>query len=105
MDMDKSALAALMNSMELDDDGREAIERLDGHDIEQIDQAILAALSHSWKKAGFITAGVMIAAPDEYEDLPESFYVLRIEELAKSGQIEIKGEPLELKTSELRLGA
>ena len=103
--VDTSALAALMDSLESGDEAREAIERLDAHDIERIDQQILSALDGSWKKAGFVTAGVMIAAPDEYEELPESFYVLRIEALAADARVELKGRPFALKTSEIRLAS
>lgn len=101
--MDKSALAALMNSLEPGDEGREAIEGLGEHDIERIDQLLLAALDGSWKKAGFVTAGVLIAAPDEYEEVPESFYALRLEALAAAGRIQLKGQPFALKSSEIRL--
>ena len=63
---------AAMEGGALDQEARDAIARLGEHDLQKIDQAILSSLGREWKKAGFITAGVMIAAPDEYEDLPES---------------------------------
>ena len=98
-----SALQAALEGAGLEHDAQEAIARLREHDLQQIDQAILSALDRRWKKAGFITAGVMIAAPDEHEDLPEAFYVLRIRELVQAGRIELKGDLDELKTSEIRL--
>ena len=45
----------------------------------------------------------MIAAPDEYEDLPEMFYASRIQVLAEASRIETKGDALALKTFEIRL--
>ena len=78
----KAALGATMDNAALDQEARDAIARLDENDFLQIDRAILSSLSRDWKKAGFITAGVMIAAPDEYEDLPEMFYASRIQVLA-----------------------
>ena len=45
----------------------------------------------------------MIAAPDEYEDLPEMFYASRIRALAEASRIETKGDARALKTFEIRL--
>ena len=101
----KSSLQAALESVELGQDAQEAIARLQERDLAQIDQSILSALGSGWKKAGFVTAGVMIAAPDEYEDLPEAFYALRIRALAQAGRIEVKGDLDTLKTCEIRLPA
>ena len=101
--LDKAALAALLDDAGLEDDAREAIERLGAQDIAQIDGAILAALGHEWKKAGFIAAGVMIAAPDAHEDLPEAVYVQRIRALLDAGRIEGRGDATAFKTFEIRL--
>ena len=99
----RAALGATMDDVTLDQEARDAIARLDENDFLQIDRAILSSLSRDWKKAGFITAGVMIAAPDEYEDLPEMFYASRIRALAEASRIETKGDALALKTFEIRL--
>ena len=99
----KAALGATMDNAALDQEARDAIARLDENDFLQIDRAILSSLSRDWKKAGFITAGVMIAAPDEYEDLPEMFYASRIRVLAEASRIETKGDARALKTFEIRL--
>ena len=99
----KAALGATMDNAALDQEARDAIARLDENDFLQIDRAILSSLSRDWKKAGFITAGVMIAAPDEYEDLPEMFYASRIRALAEASRIETKGDARALKTFEIRL--
>jgi hypothetical protein len=101
----KSALQTALENVDLGEEAREAIARLNAEDLVQIDQAILAALDRSWKKTGFIAAGVMIAAPDEHEDLPEAFYVARIRALAQAARIEVKGDLDALKTSEIRLPA
>lgn len=94
---------ATMDGISLDQDARDAIARLGEHDLQKIDRAILSSLGREWKKAGFITAGVMIAAPDEYEDLPEVFYASRIRLLAEASRIETKGDASALKTFEIRL--
>ena len=99
--LDEAALAALLDGAQ--DDAREAIERLDAQAIAVIDGAILAALNRDWKKAGFIAAGVMIAAPDEHEDLPEAVYAHRIRALVDDGRIEGRGNADDLKTFEIRL--
>jgi hypothetical protein len=101
----KSALQMALENVELEQEAQDAIARLQEQDLLKIDQAILAALDRSWKNTGFITAGVMIAAPDEHEDLPEAFYVLRIRALAQDARIEVKGDLDALKTSEIRLPA
>ncbi|MET0327196.1 MAG: DUF3658 domain-containing protein [Luteimonas sp.] len=101
--LDKATLAALLDGAQ--DDAREAIERLDARDIAVIDGAILAALDDGWKKAGFIAAGVMIAAPDEHEELPEAVYAHRIRALVEDGRIEGRGDAEDLKTFEIRLAA
>ena len=94
---------AAMEGGALDQEARDAIARLGEHDLQKIDQAILSSLGREWKKAGFITAGVMIVAPDEYEDLPEMFYASRIRVLAEASRIETKGDARALKTFEIRL--
>ena len=94
-----------MDDVKFEQEERDAIERLTEQDIAQIDQAILASLDRRWKKVGFITAGVMIAAPDEHEEIPEMFYALRIRALADASRIEVNGDPLVLKTSEIRLAS
>lgn len=101
--LNKDVLAAALNGMGDTQEGREAIERLQAQDLVKIDQSILSSLSRTWKNAGFVTAGVLIAAPDEYEDIPESFYALRIGVLADESRIEVKGSLEELKTCEIRL--
>ena len=99
----RAALGATMDDVTLDQEARDAIARLDENDFLQIDRAILSSLSRDWKKAGFITAGVMIAAPDEYEDLPEMFYASRIRVLAEASRIETKCDVHALKAFEVRL--
>lgn len=101
----KSALQAALESVEMGPEAQEAIARLQAADLALIDQSILAALDASWKKAGFIATGVMLAAPDEYEELPEAFYVQRIAALADSGRIQLKGSLEAVKTCEIRLSA
>lgn len=103
--MDKNALTSVLGVMDIEQDARDAIAALEDADLRTIDQAILSALSHSWQKAGFIASGVMIAAPDEYEELPEVLYELRIRGLALSKRIESKGDPQMMKTFEIRLPA
>ncbi|MGH8054570.1 MAG: hypothetical protein ACREP4_11700 [Stenotrophomonas sp.] len=103
--LNKDALAAALADMGDDQEGREAIERLQAQDLEKIDQSILSSLDQTWKKAGFVTTGVLLAAPDEYEDIPESFYALRIGVLASESRIEVKGSLEVLKTCEIRLPA
>jgi len=103
--VEKSVLAAMLDSVEVGQEARDAIERLDERDLQLIDGAILTALDREWKQAGLITAGVMIAAPDEYEELPEAFYALRIRALAEAARIETRGDPAVLKTLQIRLAA
>jgi hypothetical protein len=101
--LNREVLAAALAGTGDDQEGREAIERLQEQDLVKIDQSILSSLSRTWKKAGFVTTGVLLAAPDEYEDIPESFYALRIGILANESRIEVKGSLDMLKTCEIRL--
>ena len=101
--LNKSALQVALESVEMGQEAQQAIARLQAQDLETIDQSILNALSRSWKQAGLVAAGVMIGAPDEYEELPETFYILRIRALAESARIQVKGDLDTLKTSEIRL--
>ncbi len=101
----KEGLAAALAGMDDSPEAREAIERLQASDLAKIDQLILASLDRTWKKAGFVTAGVLIAAPDEYEDLPEAYYASRICTLAEASRIEVKGDLEALKTCQIRLSS
>ncbi|NYZ61528.1 hypothetical protein [Luteimonas deserti] len=100
---DQAALAAALADTPSEQEARDAIARLDDADLHQIDQAILAALDRSWKPAGLITTGLVLAAPDAHEDLPELVYALRIHALAASSRIETRGDPRVLRTFEIRL--
>ncbi|WP_282278458.1 DUF3658 domain-containing protein [Stenotrophomonas sp. PS02297] len=100
---DKEGLAAALAGMDDSQEAREAIERLQEPDLVKIDGLILSSLDRAWKKAGFVTAGVLIAAPDEYEDIPEAYYASRIRALAHASRIEVKGDLEVLKTCEIRL--
>lgn len=101
----KSALQAALESVEMGPEAQEAIANLQPQDLEQIDSLLLGALDGSWKQAGLIAAGIMLSAPDEFEELPEAFYVQRMGVLAQSGQVELKGELASLKTCQIRLPA
>ena len=68
--MDTIALEAAIEHLDLEQEQRDAIARLDDADLEQIDRAILSALGNTWQKAGFIASGVMIAAPDDTRNCP-----------------------------------
>ena len=82
----KSSLQAALESVELGQDAQEAIARLQERDLVRIDQSILSAL-------------------DEYEDLPEALYALRVRALAQAARIEVNGDLDALKTCEIRLPA
>lgn len=99
----KSVLQAALESVELGAEAQQAIAALQASDLEQIDALILAALDAQWKPAGLVAAGVMLGAPDEYEELPEVFYVQRMGVLAQSARIEVKGGLDALKTCQIRL--
>ena len=101
----KSPLQAALESAEMSPEAQQAVADLQASDLEQIDQAILAALDGSWKKAGLIATGVMLAAPDEYEELPEGFYIQRIAALAQAGRIALQGSLDTPKTCDIRLSA
>lgn len=101
----KDGLAAALAGMDDSPEAREVIERLQEQDVAKIDQLILSSLDRTWKKAGFVTAGVLIAAPDEYEEISEAFYALRIRALAEASRIEVQGDLEELKTCQIRLSS
>ncbi len=103
--LSKAALDAAIAGIALEPEEHDAITRLEDQDLALIDRAILSSLDRNWKSAGFIAAGVMIAAPDEHEDVPELVYALRIRALAEASQIEARGDLNALKASEIRLPA
>ena len=99
----KSPLQAALESVEMGPEAQEAIAALQDSDLEQIDALILAALGSSWKKVGLIASGIMLSAPDEYEELPEAFYIQRIAALVQSGRVEADGSLDAVKTCQIRL--
>lgn len=101
----KSPLQAALESVEMSPEAQEAIDGLQERDLARIDALILAALDVEWKKAGLIAAGVMLSAPDEYEELPEAFYVQRMAALVVASRVELQGELSALKTCQIRLAA
>ncbi len=103
--VNKDALAAALAGMEDNEEARAAIARLGERDIGRIDKAILSKLGSEWKKVGLVTTGVLIAAPDEYEEIPEAFYASRILALASEGRIEAQGNLEDPKAGEIRLAS
>jgi hypothetical protein len=87
----------------LDADDLRAVAALTQDDLLAIDRALLASSSSDWRKVALVVASAMDAYPDQYLDIPDVFYSLRIRELVFDGWLEARGNLHRMRFSEVRL--
>jgi len=81
----------------------EIVANLTDSDIETLDGLLMANIDDAWLKTAFVIGGVMLKVPDEYEEVPEGFYVERLEVLKEKGLVAVKGKLDDMKSCEIQL--
>ena len=79
------------------------VDSLDSKQLHQIDEAILQNVTHDWRKVAMVAGMAMIQNRDHVKGVPDLFYAQRVEMLAFDGKIEISGDAMEMRHSEVRL--
>ena len=72
-------------------------------DLAIIDGCLLRHTSTQWLKVARVVLDTWEEIGDRYPGLPDEFYPSRIQHLAESGKIEIAGDPVQMRFSEVRL--
>ncbi len=79
------------------------VEALDGGDLEIIDKALLGNVCESWRKVARVVGTTMNEFDGRFKGIPDVFFTMRIQELAKDGRIESQGNLKSMGRSEIRL--
>lgn len=69
----------------------------------KIDALILSHTMDRWRKVAFVIATVLIEGGDDFADVDDSFVAQRVKYLVKEGRIESRGDPNQMRYSEIRL--
>lgn len=81
------------------------VNALTGHQLERIDDALLAACVPTWRKAARVVGEAMLQMPDRPRGVSDAFFAERVKLMVQQGQLESSGDPHGMRTSEVRLPA
>ncbi len=87
------------------DEEAELVGQLSESELEFVDGFLIENIGQTWMKSAFLIGGVMLKIPDEYEELPDTFYSARLMVLEKKGLIAVKGDLRKMKLCEIQLSA
>jgi hypothetical protein len=79
------------------------VSNLSDEELNGVDQFILSIASYRWKKVAMLVATVMLDYPGAFDELPDVFYSLRIRKLVEDGKLELQGNLMYMRFSEVRL--
>ena len=74
-------------------------------EIRKVDDALLAATSHQWRKSARVIGSVMTELGDELKDVPDTFYFERIIRLVGEGTLLAQGNLSEMQFCEIRIAS
>jgi hypothetical protein len=79
------------------------ISRLTLADIEKIDKWLLSFATHKPQKVAFLLMSAMQQLLSVYPDVPDIFYILRVQKLIEEGRLELDGNMNSWRKCEVRL--
>jgi hypothetical protein len=82
---------------------QEAECRLTQAEIQALDSALIAGALTSWRKVARVVGDAMVTLQGQFQPVPLGVYVRRIEVLAKSGELEARGNIQFIRVGEVRL--
>jgi len=87
----------------LTEEDEELVSLLGAPDLEVIDTALLAECASSWRKVARVVGTTMRKLQEDFPNLSDSYYALRVAELVASGCLESQGNLDYMRFSEVRL--
>jgi len=75
------------------------------NNLEALDQLLLSCTDYQWKKVALVVAKTMMKTPDFASELPDIFYLQRIDELIGQGKLVYNGDLFSLRNCEVRRSA
>jgi len=72
-------------------------------DAEMVDSLILQSCTTRWRKVAMVVGIAMNAFDQKVPHLPMSYMSVRITEMERSGVLELAGDPMNIRFSEVRL--
>ena len=79
------------------------IQRATASEVAAIDTLIFRACSPQWRKVAMVAGTLLNEFDSKFAHLPFVFIQVRISELARAGQLEVRGNVMKLRASEVRL--
>lgn len=89
--------------LNLSDAEMEHISLLTASDVARIDNWLLSFAIFQWRKVAFLAMSTMHQLQSEYPDVPDIFYLLRVQILIEEGRLELDGNMDFWHRSEVRL--
>ncbi|MBV8617533.1 MAG: hypothetical protein JOY84_01630 [Curvibacter sp.] len=82
----------------------EQIRRATQSDAKMVDELILQSCTNRWRKVAMIVGLVANAFEKKFPHLPAIYLPIRIIEMERSGVLEVAGDAMDIRFSEVRLG-
>ena len=74
-------------------------------EIRKVDDALLAATSHQWRKSARVIGCAMRELGTEFKGVPDTFYFERIIRLVEEGTLLAQGNVSEMQFCEIRIAS
>ncbi len=81
---------------------KEKVAKLSKDEVNKIDKLLLKNITSQWQKVAKIVGIAMFSSPLKTKEIPDIYYAQRIEEMAKKGIIESRGNLQSMRHSEVR---
>ena len=89
----------------LDQEEQEVVSLLTEHDLELIDEALLASSASSWRKVARVVGTAMIELDMQFPRVPDGYYAQRVATLVQAGKLQAQGNLDHMRFSEVRLAS
>jgi len=81
---------------------QQLVDDLSESEVYEIDQALFAKTSQTWRKVARVVGTTIVEAPDRAERIPDIYYSQRIRHLVKQGLLEAQGDLTSMRYCEVR---
>jgi hypothetical protein len=79
------------------------VAKLSPEAIEEIDQQIISECIEHWRKVARVVGSTIMRFQEQYPELTDGFYSLRVQSLVNDGKLESRGNLKRMRYSEVRL--
>jgi len=79
------------------------VAELNENEMKNIDKLLVASACQFWRKVSRVVSTTMSERNNKVKGIPDTYYAYRVTLLAEKGVLEIKGNPINMQFSEVRL--